>query len=328
MKNLSHYILLLMVVTALQACKKDNHTDPVVNTPDKLYPITFNVTNTVQQTKLASKMGTTASFPISEPYINPLKGGINTIDYMLYDVNGILKKHSTFHSPEANFGSISDNVSAGNYTVAIVGSIDSSGYSNRNIGEDGYYRFVSVQDSLFGYAYSSSIYSTSGGEEQWYDAFFKKFSLTVPGSGINQNITLTRIVAQVELYILDALPDNATSLSFEIKDDRSYYSALKDMPAAQITTHSNIHSTNITNTNRKNFKISAIVVDTASPFSAIVSVYGTNGLITKKTINDIRCQKNTKTILSGKLFSCGATNGSGFQISVKTGFDGDINSSF
>jgi hypothetical protein len=69
----------------------------------------------------------------------------------------------------------------------------------------------------------------------------------------------------------------------------------------------------------KNKKFLAYVGNTFTPASVVISAYNANNdLLAEKTIDNVRCYKNKKTLLTGSLFP---TTAAGFSVVVNPAWD-------
>ena len=105
-----------------------------------------------------------------EPYLDVLF-------YYVFDSNGDWVHHAMQDSTFCDqFGIINDSLQNGTYTIIIAagktGLQDSNGGAGTTIAQS---------------------YVTYGGID-WQDTFFKRFSITITGSDVNQAVVLNRIV--------------------------------------------------------------------------------------------------------------------------------------
>ena len=68
-----------------------------------------------------------------------------------------------------------------------------------------------------------------------------------------------------------------------------------------------------------NFKISGIVFNTVSPFSIVIKASGPNNYTYTKQIDNVTCEANFKSRLSGRIFGGDV----GFNVVIKDAFDAD-----
>lgn len=286
------YLLFLLVSSCFTlSCKKAHHSDP---DPDpKTYSVNFSLSGFRQAiasapgSKQVNGIKTNATpTPVTADYFK-------MIHYRVY--NTINTHYSLFHSlsidsSASNFGTISDRLPAGNYTVGIAAGMAGLKFDERVFNTAG-----DVTSGIsYGYANPQNL--------AWKDAFFDKFELTVSGD-INQNVTLSRVVGQLEVNIEDAIPVNAKTIAVTVTNDAFYYVFNTEQPEM---TRPMTFTTLIPDVakGKPNFKVSSLIANTVAPFVVKITCYDANqkNIGPGVTVPNVTCQKNTRTILSGKLF--------------------------
>jgi len=284
----------IMASLLLFACKKEHSSG--TNPPKGTYKVNFNVSGFTESIVNSTKNG---------PQVNGLKtyAAINITNYLdqlyyyVFDSKGNQVHYLSQDSTTTNFGSISDNLPAGTYTVVI------------GAGKKGFSTFTSfttlTATNGWYFGYNSNNYSVPFAP--WLDTFYDKFQLTVSGD-VNQNVQLNRIVGQLEIVIQDIIPVTADNIVVNISQENY---GLIFFPAEKLTMSSPMVNT-ITLTNAikgtANFTTTNILGNTATPFTVQVTCYdATKKILGSVTVNNVTIQKNTRTILSGKLF--GSANG-------------------
>ncbi|MFC0517507.1 FimB/Mfa2 family fimbrial subunit [Mucilaginibacter angelicae] len=291
--------LLFLMCFFTFACKKKH--DPVPDPVQKVYKANFNLTGFTQSIAGVSNgkqhvnsVGTNAApVPVTTDYFKVIK-------YLVYDANGNLFHSLTIDSTASNFGNISDNLPAGTYTIGIA-----AGQAGLTYNKD--------LNNVFYYA------SSMGSSLPWGDTFFNKSQLTVSGD-VTRDVTLSRIVGQLEINIEDAIPAVAKSIDITIKNEYSYYSFANELPNSGSP---EAFTTIIPEASKgkTNFKINKIIANTVAPFVVTITCYDANqkNIGQGAVINNVTCQKNTRTILSGKLFN-GLSNNT-FIINLNNNWD-------
>jgi hypothetical protein len=293
-KHISVLILFVLFV----ACKKEKQQQSQVT--DKGYPVNFSVSgfsSTTIPIKDNSKIRVNDVTPGALPF--------KYLYYKLYKSSTGASFHSIIQGVLApNIGHFNDTIPPGQYTVAIIGS-------NLPLS------FTKSIDTAFHVGSNVSVPDR--------DMFFKKYALNVTGNLSPQNIVLDRVVAQVEVNIEDAIPANTPSISISYKD-MYYFSVVREtffpVAAAPLdgiggasdlgTVTQNITPADVGTTN---YKISGFIDDVINPVTITIKA----GNITR-VIPNIKFTKNTKTILTGKLFSGSASS---FNISYNPVFSTD-----
>ena len=311
-------ILYLSIISGLLlfSCKKEHNKSGNDNT---LHNVSFTVNGFTQTSGPFSVTGNKhtitdavkASAISANAYTPDSTNGKTYIVYSVYDATGKYIHSITQSSDQANFGTLTDNLIAGNYTVNIAaypGLLDAQGsYAP-------YY--------LTGYAtaLSSAVLAYSDGRPQFIDTFSKTFGITVSAtSTINQNVTLARINGELELAITDSSPSNVTEIAVTVSNEYLEYNVATSNPDTlnhngpmmfYAYTHASFPSTN--------FTFSGIVLNTIHPFTATITCYDvSNNVIALKTVNNVYCQVNKTTILSGNLFGSQTGNSTdGFTVSI------------
>lgn len=277
------YICALLGI-ALASCKKDakSPSKPDPATDSKTYEVSFNVgidaNSKTISTKSASEKKNNADIDISDV--------ASFLAYFVYDSQNKLVSHYVQDSTLTNFGSVNDNLQAGTYTVILLAT-------------DG----------------KPTLYDDKNFVSLGRDNFYKKFTLTVTSTNVTQNINLERRNGQLEIKILDAIPQGTTSISYEVSTDRAlniadglpgdpYYlrSYVKKIPTNIIGTTNYSYLMSLTNTNAN------LRVTINSPTGK------------KVVIDSVKVMPNTRTILSGNLFD---VNSAGFNASYDQAFEPD-----
>ncbi|MFD0795233.1 hypothetical protein ACFQZX_16550 [Mucilaginibacter litoreus] len=252
----------------LFSCTKSHNPLPDDEPSDntKTFGVTFNVLQESESTKsLNSNLKTNSNTSIT--------GFTDHLVYQVYDSAGKLITTLKQDSASSNYGRISDTFAPGKYNIVIIAAKGG------------------VIKASEGYFYPNG-----------YDSFFKQIPITVTDHAINKDIVLERVVGKLQLKILDAIPTTVASLKMEVVGDVSF-----SLPAGGINQKSN--TLTITKSipdslkGNQNVTITTYIANTFEPFKVNIYAYDASGkTLHYAVVNDVSCQKNTVTLLSGKLF--------------------------
>jgi hypothetical protein len=277
MKKILLPVLLMPFV--LYSCKKDNKQLTPVNTAQK-YQVQFGVDG-FQQIILSAAKGSgnenSKIFAALQPNA--------TLDYLVYDQSGKLV-HRITQPADSVKTMVKDSLPAGTYTFCFVVA--------------GAARIIFPDNREVTYAGLNPANGESG--PGWQDTFVKQLTLTVGGGNVNQNVTLDRLVAELEANITGPIPTNATK--FTIKVDKEYiYGKFSGQPdttqgASGISTRTILFPMTQATT-----KYDLILLNTATPVNVELTAYDASGsILAKANVNNVRCAANTRTVLTGALF--------------------------
>ncbi|QEM11981.1 hypothetical protein [Mucilaginibacter rubeus] len=296
--------LLLGVYFFAFSCKKDHHpgTDPDA----KEYDVKFGLNGFTQSiTTMAGKKTQTNGLQTNATPTPVTADYLKVVRYLVFGPGDYSEEGPIFHSividsTASNFGVISDRLPAGTYTVVVAAGKAGLQFSNSNPKQIYYTKDVSYQPF-------------------WKDTFFDKFQLTVSGD-INQDVTLSRIVAQLQINIEDAIPANAKTIIVNISDESRQY-LIGTEKSGQMSSMTLTIVIPDAAKGKPNFKITSLMGNTSTPFAVKITCYDANqnAVGSGVTVPNVTCQKNTKTILSGKLFNYGTTDP--FTIGINNDWD-------
>jgi hypothetical protein len=307
----------------LSACKKDAVNKSVTN--GKTTPVTFslgfaqstgsfngaaNITNSKFSTHTLAVDTTLAK------YASVIYAGVYASD----GSEVFLTKQL---STDTTFGTVSFNLSPGNYTVVFI-----AGQSDILFGPD------KLSNSDIEYATlvnGNPVYT-------WKDTFFQKVSLTVGNTGIDQSVTLNRIGSQIIVNIEDAIPANVKFIAFSVSDGsvgtpQQIFNINTGAPSASSSTGLLFANTSVSTPVTAGATNTQLCIPTMGnpnhPFNLQIFAYDQlppvpfngfnfNGeLISYFTSATVTVQSGHQTVLSGKLFGGnGLTNTGGFQMTV------------
>jgi hypothetical protein len=308
------FYCLMSVCIIISSCKKEHAKDTA---PDQnLYKVAFKV-GFSQATGNFKTNGLTTNGLVSNAADTSLTNHLTILYYAVYDSVGNNVHTTKQLSTDVSFGSYTDNLHVGKYTVVIAG------------GQSG---FVLIPDftilnlttsklSTDVVCYASTDISGNFVPGNFVkDAFVKKLALTVSTSNTNQSISLDRITSNLVVNIADAIPTNAGNVGITVSSANEFY-------LATLTTNATIGNFTITkqllttDIGTTNYKISTLLLPLPTPTGSVDLVCKTsaNVVIAEKIIPNVNCQPNTETILTGNLFGGnGTTSTDGFQIKIDT----------
>lgn len=299
-------IFCIFFVCFICSCKKDKKT------PDN-NSVTHKVTFNVSGFSVSKKSAGNAVTRINSVGADSV-AGIVSLYYLVYNSAGGLVHKIMQTSAQSNFGSITDNLSAGTYSVIVIAGSDPSFSISQSISDLPLSKAQCFYD----------VYNEQVSNYYWRDTFYKKLTLTVAGGDVSENIVLSRIVGKLEFNIEDAFPASAKKVTYTFKKEYPYLNISNTAPDS-VLHYSDFDSSPYVNTvtttvtlpanaiGQTNVKFNHLVLNTIHPLSVTITCYdATSAIIGQAIINNVVIQKNEKTILSGKLFGSSA----GFTVSL------------
>jgi len=350
-------------------CKKDSKVSPPLTTNAKKYKVTFTVpafTQTV--TNLSAKKGTVlmANLKGSRTLAtdtSALAQAFSRYIYVVYDASGNEVKriiryatspvtedyyhedNKYYNVPETPglqginpvnqpYNVITDSLAAGNYTIVVAGSNDrielNNWDSNREQEWPLYYPLKPVSTDNV-YFTKAAVFVADGLDLQprSNEIFLGKIRITVNNQDSQQNITVNRIVGQLEVNIEDAIPNNVAYLGvIRINEDGGYL--LYDETPFGTTSlpdedWEGDYERNIITTadhGKTNYKTDRFVLNTITPIPVQIVAYDiNNNVVAQATVNNVQMYKNKRTILTGKLFGPAQTQ---FSIHANQAWDPNV----
>ena len=309
----------------LASCKKEHAKD---TTPvQSLHKVAFKVGFSQQTSAYLTNSLNSHNLSLTRLNTNAVDTSltdnhVSTICYAVYDSLGNNVHNITQLSTDANFGILTDNLRAGNYTVILA-----AGQTGLSIGLD------PANTTTTTSKISTDI--VSYGDEYpidlpGKDIFYKKLSLTVTNTDASQSVNLDRITSRLTVDIEDAIPANAKYivLTFIGAPAFKYYVGTSTAGAGNTTTFSVIDTITVAKIGTTNNKLTTILLSPPSAFSVNL-MCGTGigsppgiTVIAQKTIPNVTCQPNTQTILTGNLFGgAGAPVTGGFSLTIDTSWN-------
>jgi hypothetical protein len=286
--------LLLFTIAAifLSSCKKDRSaTKPAVTK----YKVTFNVNNFLgKQSAFALRRPAGPSSTDALPSLNTY---FDVLYYIVWNTERSAIEEVVQDSTMSNMGTITDALPAGDYRISIVAG------KNGLVVDPNYF---GAND--FGY-----------GGNSWQDTFFASFQVTVGPGGINQGVTLNRVVGKLEVTLLDKIPANAANLTISTNQEAYgldlwqgfyFFGPLEGVSFTVAIPDSA--------KGKPNFTIDRLIGNCSGdgfPLN-IVCTAADNSVIASASVPTVYCQANQKTTVSGNLFGALATSNSQQQFTT------------
>jgi hypothetical protein len=289
----------LLSLCFFYACKKDATTTPT-SSQDAKKLVNFSVADfIIQQENLRVGNGRVAA--------DSSLAKISDIYYLLYKSDSTKLKfiHQDSATNKSNFGTISDSLAPGNYFVAMIAS-------TRPI--DTFH----LKQSRMMWDYISARYNQNPVPYKLGDIFFKKVPVVISATEnpTNLELSLNRIVGQLKVELLDALPEshpngyirlelNPIPLTFDIAGEAVNQFA----PTGQYFTTTRVNQTTFEE---------YVLGSTQHPFYLYMNYKDKNtGAWISKTFENIKINVNKKTIIRGYLYGTAINPGSGdFQVKI------------
>jgi hypothetical protein len=291
-----NYILCGICLLLLFSCKKDKKNPPA----EKLYPVSFNITDFSQihvpiDGGVVKAKTTTAidTLPVTD------------LIFMLFNADGTaLKELKRVTKTSTGFGKFTTSVAPGNYLAVFCG-----GPSSLKVSGDG------------------TIGSLIGNLTVWGDTFYKKTSITVTSSAVSQNVALDRLSAQLVLNVNDAIPADVKKITVSYKDYQSIKASTGDRLVPQGVTVTNSATIVPANVGKTNYRIVMNTLNNVTPFAVTIKYFKAdlNNAFATKTVTDVVCNQNVRTILSGNLFTPG---NSGFTLTFDPAYNTPLTTEF
>lgn len=294
MKKIFIYCALLSII--LSACKKDKKSQP--ESADKLYPVSFDISNFNQDIEPITQNNLKTN-----DVVTPEQAGVVKLMYKLYDSNNTLKKTKVLRKGNPLFPSIKDSLAAGNYTGVFIGIKDTLDFKDMGT----YFRYYEI------YQHPGN---DTPGQYVFTETFYKKINFTVSSTGIQQDVTLGRLNAELQIIFKDAIPIGTTYASVSITDYTGFLYFDGTPVGAQIS-HSATISIPANKIGTTNFATKPIsyIYNTLNPVTVTIESSWGGGIL-QKTISGVQLQRNTRTILTGNVFTS-SVNNAGFNVTYQ-----------
>ena len=308
------FFILIMACIFCCSCKKEGSKGSQPKT--QLQPITFKVGFSEHL----------ANFQNAHLIVNStstdtaLTNYINVMYYMVFDSIGNSVHNITQLSTDPNFGSYTDNLHPGKYTVAIAA------------GKTGLGIVAGASLSKQYIAYSNNVTN-----HFTQDAFFQKISLTVSNTPSSQNISLNRITSKLIVNINDAIPNGASRLLLSINGDVDAFFVGSASPGYS-PNGSGLDNPLIrlvlppADAGKTNYQLSTLFLGNSnSSLNVNIECDGTGQqgqlmVYSIKPVSSVAFQPNKITILSGNLF--GGSGSGNVQVSADTTWSNHVTIGF
>ncbi len=304
MKKLLLYSLAVFLFASSCSKERSSQNKPPVNTGKK-YAVKFNVDGFTQTINTINKKTLDAVTP------SGIAGNATVLYYYAQNSAGSFVTQIKQTSASAGFGTVTDSLPAGTYTILLLAG---------QTGLKTSYLDLSAQNAgLKGFYFTYNI--APGQFAPWQDTFYKKFTITVSDQGLTQSVSLDRVVGEIQVNVEDAIPANLKTIKLNFNYEDAGFRVDVEQP---VNTFSSPRSYTTTTTipdtaiGKTNFKINTIIGNTITPINVTITCLdAANNTLSVTTVPNVSCQKNVKTVLSGKLFA----NASAFNISVDPTWD-------
>jgi hypothetical protein len=320
---MKHSVLVIAALFSLVAisCKKETKSDNGEE-PKQVYAVQFDVNDFGQSMgDFEGRKIADGNAPVSR---DSLQKYIKFLYYIIYKNGDDVVKRIIQSASDPNFGSMTDSLPQGRYTLSIVGTTDSI----RAIDHDPYDPYEEMWNNAISFGYDS-------------DAFYTKLAINVDGE-LREKVSLSRVLAMISINIKDKIPYSATTMTIEPllnPDDIWYFRGIPrflNMPTGTYF-HGDRNGTPVyriserpipqalRNTTNNTFNYTMLVFDTMT-INLDFAVKDNNGIVlgSQKVLN-IPVKRNRKITLSGNLFEALAAD-SGASIIVNPAWDAYGNS--
>lgn len=266
-------IYFLAVLLLFFGCAKEE-TPKIAAQTAKRYAVKFKLSGFSQETAPYEKQASISADAVDEY--------AEVIYYLVYDSHGNFIHSLMQEIEDPNFGTITDSLSQGSYTIAVVAT------------QKNYLFNSSIQPSFEDFRGSlSNAQIRLGGISSTFtpqDLFFTKVNLTIDTENVIQSLTLDRIAGKLEIDILDHVPgyrylfNISEALYFQLESGETVGGSEQDKES---TTGNSC----------------MLTLNTDNPTRLTIYAYdSSNKLIAEKTVNNIHVDKNKRTVVRGNMF--------------------------
>jgi len=306
----------------LSACKKDAANKKI---NDKTTPVTFSVGYS-QSTGGFNGAADISKFKTHNLAINTTLAKYASVIYVgVYTTGGSQLFLTKQLATDTVFGTVNYNLPPGDYIITFAGG-------QTGMVENG----TTLSNTYINYGVGANGYNP------WQNTFFQKINLTVGSSAINQNVTLSRIGAQLIVNIEDATPANVQSIQVSMTDNPTQGSSnafavgseTNGIPGAPPSDPGLMYAYTPIGTaitpGTKNYQLAIAFLKVAAPYTVTIAAYnrtlgvpsgpvqyGPSYTVAYYVVSNVTAQAGAQTILSGKLFGGnGLTNTGGFRMTI------------
>lgn len=274
-------ILLMAMVAVLFACKSKDE-------PQAKQQVTFKVTAFEQTTD-----------PMNSPRRAPQatilddEDGVALTDLYVFDGSTQLV-HQVYADDNAAFGTVTLNLTHGNHNLSFI--------CTRSTG-------ITVENGVMAFG---SIRPTFG----------KTLALNVTGSTGAQNLQLDRITGKLYITINDAFPATANQIEFVMATKYSSINVASLLGVNGAEWSQKVSCTSNVGQSGAQYNFNTICPSLTEEYTSdlTINIYNSlDAVIYSVTIEDVRFAANTKTMLSGNLFTAPSAS-----VSVNTTWNSNI----
>lgn len=274
----------------LFACKKDTNSEETPAAVSKV-PVTFNIENFQVSQQDMSENGRVET--------DPTLSNFGKVFYMAFASDGSKASYIEQDSTNSKFGTISDSLLPGTYTIAV-------GAHNRTAPTS--FSYITAKYASLSSAEFYNVYARTTA-----DFFYKKVQVTVNATGnAITDLSLNRIIGNLKVNLKDALPSSdpygaitvtifGAPQSYMINPDTvaNRYSDVPMDRTSQTTWEYNVFGSN-------------------RPLTVMLSWRDkVTGAFQSKTITNVTVSPNKKTIITGYLYGVPTNVGAG-DVFVRT----------
>jgi hypothetical protein len=258
-------ILLMAMVAVLFACKSKDE-------PQAKQQVTFKVTAFEQTTE-------PMNIPRKAPQSTILddEGGVALTDLYVFD-GSTQVAHQVYDDDHDAFGTVTLNLTHGNHNLSFI--------CTRSTG-------ITVENGVM----------TMGGIRP---TFGKLLALNVTGSTAAQNLTLDRITGMLYVTINDEFPSTADKIEFVMENKYSQINVASLLGVNGDEWSQKVSCTAKVGQSGVQYNFNTICPSLTDEYTSdlTINIYNSgNAVIYSVTIEDVRFAANTKTLLSGNLFT-------------------------
>jgi hypothetical protein len=216
---------IMSICMVILSCKKEHaNTNTTGQTPDKgQYRVSFNV-GFSQQTADFETNGLKVNSATHGLATTALSDQVDIIRMAVYNSSGVRMHIIKQKSTDSGFGTLTDYLSAGTYTMVVVAGKTGLEITNGIVleGRSGV-DYIFISDSTLNtdiLRYNGDYPAKPGSFDK--DAFFKKITFTVPGTA-SQTISLDRITSRAKVIVEDAIPANASVINIAASSAKMFF---------------------------------------------------------------------------------------------------------
>lgn len=295
-------VLFCIIVSSLYSCKKDKGTKQ-----KQRYDVNFDVSGFSQA---SGAFGTTGiKKEVNSLKINALADQVDVLIAIIYEGNpttsGTKIYKSTHLLTDPNAGRFTASLPPGNYTAVIYGGKGITEVEGDPVNDPD--------------AFNTTV-------KPWNDVFYKKLTFTIADAVLNQPVVLDRITAQLQVKLQDNIQASWQKITVSYPDYTYLQNLTLTSPYGFARTAFSLTKTfTATDVGTTNYTIVLATANNGEPFTATLTLYDTgNNVISTRTIDSVICERNKRTILTGKVYA----NSTGFTIAVDTAWHSSIPKTF